>query len=264
MKKTFLKEILNKRKQDIEHEKNVKPLKILIEQCMKLPEKKKDFKKAITRKSKETIKIIGEIKRASPSKGFIRKKLNPVIIAKIYETQNINAISVLTENSYFKGHIEDLRAVSNTVKIPILRKDFIIDEYQIYESKLNHADAILLIVAVLKKSEINKFIRTANAIGMDVLVEVHNERELKIALDCHAAIIGINNRNLKTFKVDLKTCFKLSKKIPPEIVVVVESGILNRREMKLIEALPVDAVLIGEAFMKAKNIIKKIKELKYE
>lgn len=262
MKNTYLKEILDQKAKDIELEKKKKSINDLIGECRRLRKDIGKFKHAIRRGKKDCIRMIGEIKRASPSKGFIRKEINPVQIAKAYEKNKVEAVSILTEKRYFKGSLDDLSRVSKAVRIPILRKDFIIDEYQIYESKINHADAILLIAAILEKRKLKRFIEIAKTLGLDVLLEVHNKKELIKVLDLNAEIIGINNRNLKTFKVNLKTSERLSRKIPSGKIVVVESGILHRKDMEVLEKLKVDAVLIGEALMKSECLGSKIRELR--
>ena len=183
-------------------------------------------------------------------------------IAKEYEEANADAISVLTEPYYFQGSTKYLEEISKAVKIPILRKDFIIDEMQIYESKIIGADAILLICAILDLNTLKSFIETAEEIGLSVLTEAHNEEEIKKAMQAGAQIIGINNRDLKTFNVDIKRSIELRKYVPEGIIFVSESGISTAEQVKELKANKTDAVLIGETFMKSKNKILELEILR--
>ncbi|MTI65299.1 MAG: indole-3-glycerol phosphate synthase TrpC [Firmicutes bacterium] len=222
--------------------------------------KGRDFKKAI-KKSKD-LSIIAEVKKASPSKGIIREDFNPFEIARVYEKNKVEAISVLTEDKFFQGKKDYLSGIRKETSTPLLRKDFIIDVYQIYQSKLLGADAILLIAGILTKDELIIFQQVAKEIGLNSLVEVHDECELEKVLSTQADIIGINNRNLKTFKTDLKTTEKLIKYIPKRKVVVSESGINYMDDMKYLKDLGVDGVLIGESLMRASSIEKKLIKLR--
>lgn len=215
----------------------------------------RDFKKSI---SKPGLNIIAEIKKASPSNGVLRKDFSPIQIAKIYE-KYAQAISVLTDEEFFQGKLEYLTEVRNVTTIPILQKDFVIDEYQIYQSRLYEADAILLIAAILTKSQIDRFLKIAQSLDIDCLVEVHNEEELKKVLKTNAQIIGINNRDLNTLKVDLNTTLNLCKIIPEDKIIVSESGIKNPHDLTLLKD-KVDAVLIGACFMKAHDVEICVKE----
>ncbi len=205
--------------------------------------------------------IITEIKRASPSRGLICKDFEPEKIAKQYEIAGAKCISVLTEKNFFKGEIELLQKIKKSVSLPILRKDFIIDEWQIYESFYNEADCILLIIAALKENEFRKFYQVAKSLKLNVITEVHNEEELNIALNFDVECIGINNRNLKTLKIDLDIFNNLSPKIPKKIVRICESGISNKNEIKRFSKIGADAFLIGESLMKSKDIIFETKKL---
>lgn len=200
--------------------------------------------------------IISEVKKASPSKGIIKEDFNPVEIAVTYENAGAEAISVLTEEYYFKGCSQYLKQIKQAISIPILRKDFIIDEYQIYEAKAIGADAILLIVAILNKETLEKFLALAAGLQLDCLVEVHDKMELEIAISCGAGIIGINNRNLKTFEVSLETTKRLVSHIPDkyECLVVSESGISTNNDMKELKACGANAVLVGETLMRSGNV----------
>ena len=210
------------------------------------------------------IQLIAEIKKASPSRGVIRPDFNPVEVAKIYASNGASAISVLTEARYFQGSLNYLKDVRNALgnkRLPLLRKDFLCDSYQVYESRAYGADSLLLIVAILKPEELEELLGLSHELGMSCLVEVHNETELEIALGSGARIIGINNRDLKTFTVDLTTTQRLRLLIPPDRIVVSESGIKDRSDMAKLRQWGVDAVLIGESLMSAPNIAAKMKEL---
>ena len=219
----------------------------------------KDFHSAI--KKPDEISLIAEIKKASPSAGILKNNLDVEKMAEIYQKAGADAITVLTERKFFLGSENDLMKVKETTSLPILRKDFIIDEFQIYESKILGADCILLIAAILKKNKLQKFLHLAQNIGVQVLVEVHQLKELERALDSGTAMIGINNRNLKNFSVNFKTTEKLAKLIPESVTKVSESGISSYKEVKELKDLGVDAVLVGEAIIKNLNPALKIKEL---
>ena len=218
----------------------------------------RDFIKAV---SGNDIKIIAEVKKASPSKGIIKKDFNPVEIAKTYEMNGAAAISVLTEEKYFHGHIDYLREIKEEVSLPVLRKDFIFDEYQIYESRAAGADALLLIARVLEKKEIEDFLDLSHDLSMSCLVEVHDEEELEKVLSTKAKLIGINNRDLKTFKTDIKTTLNLAIKIPKDRIVVSESGINSYNDVDLLKRKGIHVFLVGESLMREKDIGKKLKEL---
>lgn len=215
----------------------------------------RDFKAAL---NKDNISIIGEIKRASPSAGEIKKEFDLESIAKVYESIEIDAISVLTEKKFFLGSDEYINQVKKLTSKPILRKDFIIDKYQIYQSKAIGADAILLIASVLGSS-IKDFYEEARSIGLHCIAEVHNIEELNIVLSAGCDIIGINNRDLKTFKVDLKTTENLIKYIPGNITIVSESGIKTPDDIIYLKSLGVNAVLIGETLMRMVDNVDKIR-----
>lgn len=212
----------------------------------------------------DNIRLIAEVKKASPSRGIIRPDFNPVDIAQVYADNGASAISVLTEGNYFQGslnHLKDIRDALRNKGLPLLRKDFIYDPYQIYESRVYGADSLLLIVAILKPERLKELLSLSHELGMSCLVEVHNEAELEIALKGEAGIIGINNRDLTTFNVDLGTTERLRPLIPPDKVVVSESGVKNRSDVEKLRKWGVDAILIGEALMSAPDIATKMKEL---
>ena len=219
----------------------------------------KSFSTAL--KSNTNIRIIAEIKKASPSLGIIRKDFNPIEIARIYQANGAAAISVLTDKKFFQGNLSHLSDVKKSVDLPVLRKDFIIDPYQIYEARSAGADAILLIAALLSQEEIQRFLELAGELNMDCLVEVHSEMELKNVLLTTANIIGINNRDLATFKTDLETTFRLRPMIPAGKIIVSESGIKSRTEVVRLFTQGINAVLVGETLIKSDNIPKKLQEL---
>lgn len=212
----------------------------------------------------DSVRLIAEVKKASPSKGVIREDFNPVDIARIYAENGAAAISVLTETKYFLGSLDYLRPIKKELvdkPVPLLRKDFIIDPYQVYEARAYGADSLLLIAAILKPDKLSAFLQLSHKLGMMCLVEVHNEPELEIALNSKAKIIGINNRDLNTFSVDLNTTAKIRALIPSNHIVVSESGIKTREDMKKLKNWGVDAALIGEALMSAPDIAAQLKEL---
>jgi indole-3-glycerol phosphate synthase len=255
----ILDEIIAKKKKRLDYAKGRMLLKDIKAKIADI-EKPRDFKGAIKRSPAEQIKLIAEIKKASPSKGVVREDLDPLGITSIYE-KKADAISVLTEEDFFQGRLEFISEVKTITTIPLLRKDFIFDEYQIYESRANEADAILLIAAILSKNQAEEYLHLARELGLSVLFEVHDLKELEMALSVNADIIGINNRDLKTLKIDLNNTFKLKKEIPSDKITVSESGIKTRDDILHLESAGIDAVLIGTAFMEAKDIGKKIDEL---
>ncbi len=209
---------------------------------------KRNFLKAIKREKE--LKIIAEVKKSSPSKGVIISDYNPQILASQYQAQGADAISVLTEPYFFAGCIEDIKLVKEKVNLPILRKDFIIDEIQILESKLIGADAVLLIARILSKKKLETLYKKAKELDLEVLLEVHNQEDLEKALGVDAKIIGINNRDLDTLKINLKTTQSLIKKIPPDKVVVSESGIKSKEDVVKLKELKIDGLLIGYDLLK--------------
>lgn len=219
-----------------------------------------DFYNSIKRSN--TLSIIAEVKKASPSKGIIKEDFNPLEIAREYSAANVQAVSVLTEENFFMGENDYLVKIRQSLALPILRKDFIIDLWQIYQSRCLGADAILLIVSILSDEELKKFQVVAGILGMQCLVEVHDKEEVERALESGARIIGINNRDLKTFEVDLHITEKLMNYIPHDRAAVSESGIGTNGDMAYLKSLGVDAVLIGETFMRSPSITQKIDELR--
>jgi len=217
------------------------------------------FRRAITAPG---LSVIAEVKKASPSKGLICSDFKPLRIAAQYEGAGAAAVSVLTEEDFFLGCGETLTRVKSLVKLPVLRKDFIVDVWQVYESRAIDADAVLLIATLLDSARLREFRLLAEELGMDALVEAHSEPELESAVASGAGIIGINNRDLNTFFVDIRTTGHLKKLMPSGITVVSESGIENRRDIEYLEDIGVEAALVGEALMKAPDIAAKMRELK--
>lgn len=206
--------------------------------------------------------VIAEVKKASPSAGTISKDFDPVAIARSYATAGANALSVLTDEKYFGGHLSYLQQIRDAVDLPLLRKDFIIHEAQIFEAVVAGADAILLIVGALEQDELVRLLDTAQNYQLDVLVEVHDIEEMDRALETDAKIIGINNRNLRTFEVDLGSTAKLSEEVGPDHILVSESGIYTGEDTARIQAWGADAILVGEALMRAEDRTAKMAELK--
>lgn len=260
-KNIFLGKILEAKSAEVEHLKKNKPIDFEFELKNNNLESNKNinfFKDAIT---KNKINIISEIKKASPSKGDLNINLDVEDLATIYEKNGASAISVLTEKDFFKGKDEYLIKVKNKVKIPVLRKDFIVDIYQIFESKIIGADAILLIADILEENILKEFFLTAKLLNLGILMEVHDEENLAKALSVGADIIGINNRCLKDFSVDIKNTEILSKIIPNDKVVVSESGINSREDIDfLLKNSKAKTFLIGETFVKSENPGLKLRE----
>ncbi len=217
------------------------------------------FKKTISAPGK--MNLIAEIKKASPSQGLLCRHFDPVSLAKIYAANGAAALSILTEDKFFQGSPGYIKQVSEKLDIPILTKDFIIDEGQIYEAFVCGASAVLLIVAILEEDQLKQLLLAASRLDLDCLVEIHEESELNLALKADAEMIGINNRNLRTFDVDLGVSERLIKKIPKDKVIVVESGMQSFQEVQKFKALGAHAVLIGETFLKAPDVGEKVREV---
>jgi indole-3-glycerol phosphate synthase len=213
-------------------------------------------------KSSSGIAIIAEIKKASPSKGIIRDDFDYLSIAKSYFNQSVNAVSILTDKNFFMGHISYLNDIARIKTAPLLRKDFIIDEIQIYEAKANGADLILLICEALSKELIRDFTCVSKELGLEILLELHSEKQLdKIDFDLNK-IIGVNNRNLENFKTDISTTQRISNHLPADVLLVSESGISKKEDVNYIRSAGVDAILVGEHLMRSGNIELKLSELK--
>ena len=218
-----------------------------------------DFLSAIT--NPNSINLIAEVKKKSPSKGIIRTDFDPVQIANTYQENGAAAVSVLTDKHFFDGNLSYLSSIREAVNLPLLRKDFTVHPYHIFQARVAGADAVLLIVAVLTPEQLKEYIQIAASLSLASLVEVHTEEELEIALDVDAAIIGINNRDLRTFRTTLDTTFKLLELIPEGKVVVSESGIYTRDDVAALREVGVNAILVGESLMRSQDIGKKVREL---
>ena len=202
----------------------------------------------------DALGLIAEVKKASPSAGSIVESFDPVAIAQAYEVAGAHAVSVLTDEKFFQGHLSYLALIRKAIRLPVLRKDFILHEVQIHEAAVAGADAILLIVAALEQPELERLYGTATLLGLDVLVEVHTCAELDRALDCGATIIGINNRNLSTFEVDLRATEEISEDVPDGIILVSESGLKTNADARRVYDCGVNAVLVGEALMRSGDV----------
>ena len=210
----------------------------------------------------ESIAVIAEVKKASPSKGIIAPDFNPTSIAASYERGGAEAVSVLTDEKFFQGSLDYIPLVRREIKLPVIRKDFIISELQIKEARNYGADAILLIAAILEQNQIRDYLQMSSEFGLDVLVEVHDEKELEKSLAAGSQLIGVNNRDLRDFTVDLMTTIRLRREIPPTVPVVSESGIKTHDDMRMLEEHGIAAALIGETLMRAGNREAALRELK--
>ena len=254
----ILDDIVAHKKRELKRRKEAMPLAGLKEGRV-LIENPRAFREALTQST--DVALIAEIKEASPSAGLIRKDVDPVGIGRLYEGFGAAAISVLTDERFFHGSLARMKQVKEAVSIPVLRKDFIIDAYQIYESRASGADAVLLIVAILSNDKLRTFLPLCTELELEALVEVHTESERDRALEAGAEVMGINNRDLTTFAVDLSTTIRLVSGMPEGITCVSESGIKTRNDVARLREAGVDASLVGTALMAAKDIGAKIKEL---
>lgn len=257
----ILQKIVRRKEQTVAEKKRILPLAQL-QQQIAAASPVRGFVAAIQKKiAAGKIAVIAEIKRASPSKGVIRENYRPAEIAVSYQKNGAAALSVLTEVDFFQGADEHLQQARAACALPVLRKDFIIDAWQVYESRCLGADCILLIAAVLAERQLHEFAALAAGLQLDVLVEVHDEKELEVALGLDTPFIGINNRCLKTFTTRLETTFELAAKIPGHKIVVTESGIHSAADIKLFRQRQVNAFLIGETLMRAVDPGEKLAEL---
>ena len=253
----ILDEIVATTRRLLEDRKAERPLSQLDCVCMN----QQPPRDAIAVLNKPGISLIAEIKRASPSKGPLAPDLDAVSLAQTYEKSGASAISVLTETEYFKGSTSDLEAIREVVDVPILRKDFIVDPYQVWEARAIGTDLVLLIAAALPMGELARLNQAIEGLAMTALIEVHNRRELEQVLELNPKIIGINNRNLADFSVSLETTITLHYLIPKDMIVVSESGIHTRKDVKRLEDIGVNAILVGEALVKSTDPAAKIQEL---
>ena len=255
----ILDKIAESKKIRVEEEKKEIPFEEIKAKALDLPKGNFEFEKAI---AKGDISFICEVKKASPSKGIIAEDFPYVQIARDYENAGAACISVLTEPEYFKGDKAYLKEISENVSVPLIRKDFIIDEYMIYDAKLHGASCVLLICSLLDEKTIKKYIGICDKLGLSALVEAHDEEEITKAIDAGARMIGVNNRNLRTFTVDISNSERLRKLVPENILFVAESGIKTNEDIKRLRDAKVNAVLIGETFMRADNKKEMLEELR--
>jgi indole-3-glycerol phosphate synthase len=249
---TILGEILEHKRREVEEAKAALPAHEQAQRARATGDPLRDFRAVLS--SSPRPRVIAEIKRRSPSRGEIRAHFDLVECAKGYADGGAAALSVLTDERYFGGHLDFLRAVRRAVPLPLLRKDFIVDRYQVDEARACGADAVLLIAAALAPAELRALRRHAAGVGLDVLVEVHDEAELEAALAAEADLIGINNRDLRSFEVDLGVTERLAGAVPEGVVVVAESGIFSPEDVARLEAAGADAFLVGEALMREEDV----------
>ena len=258
----ILDDIVKKTKEDLEKRKVKFSEEWLGRSLAYNPFQPRDVKEFLTSTTQNPYRIIAEVKKASPSKGVIREDFDPLMIAQEYEKGGADAISVLTEPHFFQGDIEYLTGIRRYAKPPLLRKDFIIDEYQVLEALVFGADFILLIAKCLEKKRLKELLNYTWHLGMEALIEIHDKDDLKKAIYAGANIIGINHRNLETFEMDMKLSQKLIPMIPNGKIIVAESGINDKKTIIELNRYGVDAFLIGEYFMRKDNIIKAVREFK--
>ncbi len=255
----ILDRIVDKRLERLKEAKRAISSDELVAGCAAMESDVPSFREALSRTNR--VNIVGEIKRQSPSKGIIREDFNHLAIAEAYAVSGAAAMSILTEEDFFGGSLNYLREIHNRFDVPLLRKDFIVDEYQIYEAKLAGASAILLITAILDDDLLAEFIKLAEELKIDALVEVHTEEEMRRAIATGAELIGVNNRDLTTFKVDLETSICLARIAPHDALLVSESGITTRDDIAKLQAAGYQAFLIGEHFMRQKDVGAALREL---
>lgn len=256
---TILDEIAGYTRERVKIAKEARPLSDIMEEAYKMPKGELVFKQALL---KDDISFICECKKASPSKGVIAEDFPYLQIACDYEKAGADAISVLTEPKWFLGKDEYLKEITSKVNIPVLRKDFTVDEYMIYEAKLLGASAVLLIVAILSDDELKRYSAVCDELGLSALVECHDESEIEKALNAGAGIIGVNNRNLKDFSVDISLGKKLRKCVPEGVAYVSESGVKEKEDIELLREIGADAVLVGETLMRAADKKAKLEYLR--
>lgn len=267
---SILDKIVATKKEEVEAARAAVPIEQLKETIETLGRPRNFFDAVTRKKNNKRINLIAEVKKASPSQGVIRNDFDPVVIAKAYENAGADALSVLTDEKYFHGHLSFIQRVRDIVKVPVLRKDFIVDEYQVWQSRAAGADAILLIAECLETPQLIDFQILATELGMTVLIEVHDLDNLMRVLDRvigfphrSYSLLGVNNRDLRTFKTDLGNTLRMAELIPDKQILVSESGIHNRNDIdKLVEA-GVQAVLVGESLMRAEDVKTKITSLFY-
>jgi indole-3-glycerol phosphate synthase len=253
----ILQKIVENRREEVARQKEILPLGELRQMLADRPPTR-DFEGAIRNRD---CAVIAEVKRSSPSKGRIREDFDPVGIADIYEENGASAISILTERRFFEGHAAYVPRIRRSVRLPLLRKDFIVDPYQINETRVLGADALLLIARILEAGELRDFIGLASELGLAALVEVHDEADVEKAISSGARLVGINNRDLVTFRTDLAVSIGLARRIPKAVTVVSESGINSRGDIEKLMESGIRAFLVGESLMRQQDIGKKLREL---
>jgi len=253
---TVLDKILARKVEEIAERKAIVSFEEMMEASLETPYGVRDMMSAL---QKDTVALIAEVKRASPSKGIMVQDFAPVMIASTYNQNGASAISVLTDEDFFMGHLDYLTAVRESVTVPVLRKDFVIDPYQVYEGRVAGADVILLIVAALSDSQLEELYEVVTGLDMTPLVEVHNEDEMERAINLGAKLIGINNRDLKTFTVDLETTARLADMVSDDVVLVAESGIKSADDVKHMGQLGAHAVLVGESLVKSDDMVQSVR-----
>jgi indole-3-glycerol phosphate synthase len=257
--RTFLDQIIATTRQKMSVAKAAADIKRLEERAQRhVP---RGFRRALEERSRSGVAVIAELKKASPSKGLIRPEFCAAELAKELEAAGAAALSVLTDEEFFQGSLENLRNASAGVRLPCLRKDFVVDEYQLLEARANSADAVLLIVAALSQTELMMLAHGARSHGLDVLCEVHDEEQLQRALDAGCDLIGVNTRDLRTFKVDPETAFRLAGRLPKNVVRVAESGIRSGEDIARLREAGYQAFLIGESLMRAERPGEALREL---
>jgi indole-3-glycerol phosphate synthase len=254
---TILDEIVRWKRVEVRQRQDARPLHIVQGEMLTAPAPR-DMVGALRAPG---VSLIAEVKRASPSRGSLREDLDPAELARAYQAHGARAVSVLTDERYFQGSLADLRAVRGNVSVPVLRKDFVLDPYQVYEARAAGADAVLLIVAALSDQDVASLHRLVYELGMSALVEVHNRAELERALQIRPRLVGVNNRDLHTFHVDLENTAYLRPLVPEGVVVVAESGVHTQADVRRLAQIGVDAMLVGESLVRAADLGAKVREL---
>lgn len=259
---TILDQILEHKREEVSSLKQMFPLANVREAAVAATSDK-DFLAALRHPPGDGPALIAEVKRASPSRGLLVQDFNPVNLARLYKANGASSVSILTDERFFKGSLDDLQAVANDegVGLPLLCKEFVFDPYQVYRARLAGADALLLIAACLDVSQLSDLMALCRELGMEPLVEVHNLDELEVALKCEPALLGVNNRDLHDFSVDLETTIAMRPDIPEDILLVSESGIRSAEHVERLATAGVDAILVGEALVTAPDIAAKVREL---
>jgi indole-3-glycerol phosphate synthase len=258
MDRTILDDIVANKRREVAAARARMPLEELEVQAAAAPPVR-DFRAALA--GPGPIRLIAEVKKASPSAGVIRPDFDPIAIARAFQAHGASCLSVLTDVDYFQGHLSYLARIRASVVVPILRKDFLLEEYQVVEARMAGADAVLLIAEILEDEQITALLARTRALGMSALVEFYDEANLPRVLATGADLVGVNNRNLRHFVTDLEHTLRLRDRIPPEVVLVSESGIRDRRDVERLEAAGVSAVLVGETLMRAPDIGLAVEEL---